>query len=84
SVMLARSAEKNPSVFQPTGPECAVTVIIPQLLNIAEYTANPWGNTKFLLMQFKPSPPPITKLSKPERKEASEVMSRAKSAQDVV
>ncbi|TXT08625.1 hypothetical protein VHUM_02753 [Vanrija humicola] len=84
SVMLARSAEKNPSVFQPSGPECTVKVVIPQLLNIAEYTDNPWGNTKFLLMQFKPSPAPVSTLSKQEKKDASEVMSRAKSAQDVV
>jgi tRNA-dihydrouridine synthase 2 len=83
SVMLARSAERNPSVFQPTGPVCTVTEIVPRLLNIAQYTDNPWGNTKFLLMQFKPSAPPISSMTKAQRKEAQESVSRSKSLVEV-
>ena len=80
--MLARSAERNPSIFSPT-PACTTTVVIPQLLNIAQHTSNAWGNTKFLLMQFKPSPAPIGTLSKAEKRAASEAASRAKSIGDV-
>lgn len=81
--MLARAAERNPSVFNPHGQVCNVTNIIPKLLNIAEYTENPWGNTKFLLSQFKPSPPPISDMPKARRKEIQEVITRSKSLADV-
>lgn len=81
--MLARSAETNPSVFRPEGPLDNVSVVIPQFLNVAEYIQNNWGNTKFLLMQFKPSPPPISNTTKQERKEASEAVARAKSQEEL-
>ncbi|KAK8849673.1 hypothetical protein IAR55_005008 [Kwoniella newhampshirensis] len=79
----ARSAERNPSIFLPTGPVCNLTQVIPKLIALAEYTKNPWGNTKFLLMQFKPSPAPISHISKSERKKISEVVSRSKSLEEV-
>jgi tRNA-dihydrouridine synthase 2 len=81
--MLARAAERNPSVFLPSGPVCTIKQIVPKLLNIAEYTNNPWGNTKFLLSQFKPSAPPISTLSKWQRKEAQEAVAKAKSLPEV-
>lgn len=81
--MLARSAENNPSVFRPGGPVDNVSVVIPQLLNIAQYTGNTWGNAKFLLMQYRPSPPPISTLSKQERKDVSEGISRAKGLEEL-
>lgn len=81
--MIARAAERNPSVFAPSGPSCNVSTVIPQLLNIAEYTSNPWGNTKFLLSQFKPSPPPISDMSKARRKEVQEIISRSKSLDEI-
>lgn len=81
--MLARSAENNPSVFRPEGPVDNLTVVIPKLLNAAEYLDNSWGNTKFLLMQYKPSPAPLSSLNKQERKEASEAVTRAKSVQEL-
>lgn len=81
--MIARAAERNPSVFLPAGPRCNMTEIIPQLLGIAEYIENPWGNTKFLLTQFKPSPPPISTMSKTQRKEAQEAVSRSKAIREV-
>lgn len=84
SVMLARSAERNPSVFRPAGPLCATTMLTPQLLNVASHIQNNWGNTKFLLTMFKPSPPPIGKLSKTQKKEAMECIARAKTIPDVV
>ncbi|WVF68294.1 hypothetical protein IAT40_003059 [Kwoniella sp. CBS 6097] len=81
SVMIARAAERSPSIFQPTGPSCNLTEVVPKLLALAKYTNNPWGNTKFLLNQFKPSPPPISDMSKAERKHALEVISKSKSVE---
>ncbi|WVR08010.1 hypothetical protein IAU60_005054 [Kwoniella sp. DSM 27419] len=81
SVMIARAAERNPSVFQPTGPNCNLTEVVPRLLAVADYTKNPWGNTKFLLNQFKPSPPPISNMSKVERRQASEAVAKSKSVE---
>lgn len=83
SVMLARAAEKNPSVFLPAGPRCNVTEIVPKLLHIAQYTQNPWGNTKFLLNQFKPSPPPISTMPKAQKKEHQEIINKAKSIEEL-
>ena len=83
SVMLARAAEKNPSVFLAAGPRCNVTEIVPKLLHIAQYTQNPWGNTKFLLNQFKPSPPPISTMPKAEKKEHQEIINKAKSIEEL-
>jgi tRNA-dihydrouridine synthase 2 len=83
SVMLARAAEKNPSVFLPAGPRCNVTEIVPKLLHIAQYTQNPWGNTKFLLNQFKPSPPPISNTPKAQKKEHQELINKAKSIEEL-
>lgn len=83
SVMLARAAERNPSVFLPAGPRCNVTEIVPKLLQIAKYVNNPWGNTKFLLNQFKPSPPPISKMSKAAKKEHQETISKSKSVEEL-
>lgn len=81
SVMLARSAERNPSVFLPSGPLNTVTDVIPKLLALSDYLGNPWGNTKFLLMQFKPSPPPLSNMSKAERKRIADILSQSKSTQ---
>ncbi|KAK6908451.1 hypothetical protein I203_102452 [Kwoniella mangroviensis CBS 8507] len=83
SVMLARAAERNPSVFLPTGPVCNMTEVVPKLLAIAKHTNNPWGNTKFLLTQFKASPPPISNMSKQERKKAAEIVSKSKTVEQV-
>ncbi|WWC92804.1 uncharacterized protein L201_007763 [Kwoniella dendrophila CBS 6074] len=83
SVMLARAAERNPSVFLPTGPVCNLTEVVPRLLAIAQYTNNPWGNTKFLLTQFKASSPPISNMSKQERKQASEIVSKGKTVEQI-
>lgn len=81
-MMLARSAERNPSVFLPSGPLNTVTDIIPKLLALSDYLKNPWGNTKFLLMQFKPSPPPLSSMSKAERKRIADIFSQSKSTQE--
>lgn len=80
--MLARSAERNPSVFLPSGPLNTVTDVIPKLLALSDYLKNPWGNTKFLLMQFKPSPPPLSNMSKAERKRIADILSQSKSTQE--
>lgn len=83
SVMIARAAERNPSIFLPAGPRSNITEVIPRLLNIAQHVNNPWGNTKFLLNQFKPSPPPISNWSKTDKKAAQEAISRSKSLEEV-
>lgn len=83
SIMIARAAERNPSVFLPSGPKCTITEVVPKLLNICHYIDNPWGNTKFLLSQFKPSAPPISNMNKQERKEAQDAVMRSKSIEEV-
>ena len=83
SVMLARAAERNPSVFLPAGPRCNLSENIPKLLGIAEYLDNPWRNTKFLLTQFKPSPAPISDATKSQKKAALEAINRSKSIVEV-
>lgn len=82
SAMLGRSAERNPSVFAETMVDAAAEVV-PRLMYIGEWSENGWGNTKFLLTQFKPSPAPIGALSKAQRKDFNAAMSHTKSAQEV-
>ncbi len=81
--MLARAAESNPSVFSPDGLKCNITEIVPKHLKLCHYIENPWGNTRFLLNQFRPSPAPISKLNKQQKKEAQEAVTRSKSIQEV-
>ena len=83
SVMLARAAERNPSIFLPAGPRCNLTEIVPKFLNICEYIDNPWGNTKFLLAQFRASAAPISTLTKQQKKDAAEAVTRSKSLPEV-
>lgn len=83
SVMLARAAERNPSVFLPAGPRCNVTEVAPKLLNLAKHVDNPWGNTKFLLNQFKPSPPPTSTMAKAQKKEHQEAVNKSKSIDEM-
>lgn len=84
SVMLARAAEKNPSIFLPTGPVCNVSQVIPRLLSVAKYVDNPWGNTRFLLTQFKPSAPPISNLNKVQRRDIHDNIMKSKTFAEVV
>lgn len=81
--MIARAAESNPSVFLPTGPKCNMTEVVPKFLNVCEYIDNPWGNTKFMLAQFRPSSSHISSLTKQEKKAAAEAVSRSKTLPDV-
>jgi len=83
SVMLARAAERNPSIFLPTGPRCNLTEIVPKFLNICQHIDNPWGNTKFLLAQFRASAAPISNLTKQQKKDAAEAVTRSKSLPEV-
>lgn len=79
SIMLARAAERNPSVFSRDGASCNVKIVIPELLRIAKHIDNPWGNTKFLLSQFKPD----AQMRKAERKQVQEDIARSKSLEDI-
>jgi len=77
--MIARAAEENPSCFAPTLAD-PTTVVVPQLLSWVSYTGHNWGNTKFLLSQFKATGPI---LDKHQRKEAMQAVARGKSVAEV-
>jgi hypothetical protein len=85
SVMIARAAESNPSIFSPTGPISTMEKLIPtHFLPVCAYLNNHYSNTKFLLYQYKPSPAPISTLSKAERKTFSDGIARAKTIDQAV
>ncbi|GHJ86633.1 hypothetical protein NliqN6_3035 [Naganishia liquefaciens] len=85
SVMIARAAESNPSIFSPTGPISTMEKLIPtSFLPLCAYLNNHYSNTKFLLYQYKPSPVPISNLSKAERKNFSDGIARAKTTEQAV
>lgn len=79
SLMIARAAERNPSCFAPELAD-ATTVVVPQLLSWVEYTSHNWGNTKFLLSQFKAAG---TILSKQQKKDAMQAVARGKTVREV-
>jgi tRNA-dihydrouridine synthase 2 len=79
SLMIARAAESNPSCFAPEVQD-ATTVVVPQLLSWAAHSGHNWGNTKFLLAQYKAAGPT---LSKQQKKDAMAAVSRGKSVQEV-
>lgn len=83
--MIARAAESNPSIFSPTGPISTMEKLIPtSFLPVCAYLNNHYSNTKFLLYQYKPSPAPISNLSKAERKNFSDGIARAKTIDQAV
>ncbi|KAJ9096642.1 hypothetical protein QFC20_006358 [Naganishia adeliensis] len=85
SVMIARAAESNPSIFHPSGPISTMESLIPtHFLPLCAYINNHYSNTKFLLYQFKPSPSPISTLSKAERKRFSDGIAAAKTIDQAV
>jgi tRNA-dihydrouridine synthase 2 len=85
SVMIARAAESNPSIFRPQGPVPTVEELVPNLfLPAVVYLKNHFSNTKFLLAQFKPSPPPISQMKKHERQEYTQAVVTAKTIEDVL
>ncbi|KAJ9119764.1 hypothetical protein QFC22_003474 [Naganishia vaughanmartiniae] len=85
SVMIARAAESNPSIFNPTGPISTMERLIPTtFLPVCVFIANHYSNTKFLLYQFKPSTPPISNLTKAERKTFSDGIAAAKTIEQAV
>ncbi|KAJ9097185.1 hypothetical protein QFC21_004854 [Naganishia friedmannii] len=85
SVMIARAAESNPSIFNPTGPISTMERLIPTtFLPVCVFIANHYSNTKFLLYQFKPSTPPISNLTKAERKTYSDGIAAAKTIEQAV
>lgn len=83
--MIARAAEDNPSIFLPTGPVPTAEELIPStFLPVCIATENHYSSTKFLLYQHAPSPHPISKLSKAEKKKVQDGVSAAKTYEDVV
>lgn len=85
SVMIARAAESNPSIFHPSGPISTMESLIPtHFLPLCAYINNHYSNTKFLLYQFKPSPAPISSLGKAERKRFSDGIAAAKTIDQAV
>lgn len=85
SVMIARAAESNPSIFRPEGPVSTVEELVPNLfLPAVVYLKNHFSNTKFLLAQFKPSPAPISSMKKQDKQEYTRAIVTAKSIEDVL
>ncbi len=85
SVMIARAAESNPSIFLPTGPISTCEKLIPEVfLPVCTYLGHHYSNTKFLLYQFKPSSAPISQLSKAEKQRYSEGVAKAKTTDDAL
>jgi len=85
SVMIARAAESNPSIFQPTGPVSTCEKLIPEVfLPLCAYLNHHYSNVKFLLYQFKPSSAPISTLSKAEKKHYSDGVAKAKSLDEAL
>jgi tRNA-dihydrouridine synthase 2 len=85
SVMIARAAESNPSIFRPEGPVSNAEELVPnQFLPLVVYLGNHYSNTKFLLAQFKPSPRPISMMGKREKHEISQKVSAAKTIEDAL
>jgi tRNA-dihydrouridine synthase 2 len=85
SVMIARAAESNPSIFRPEGPVSTCEELVPNVcLPAVVYLNNHFSNTKFLLAQFKPSLPPISKMNKKERHEFSQATANAKTIEDAL
>ncbi|CAD6885084.1 unnamed protein product [Tilletia controversa] len=52
SIMIARGAELNPSVFRRQGKLSVPDIIAPQYARYAMYFDNVWGNTKYCLGQL--------------------------------
>jgi len=52
SIMLARGAELNPSVFRREGKLSVPDIIAPQYAQYAAFFNNPWGNTKYCMGQL--------------------------------
>lgn len=85
SVMIARAAESNPSIFLPTGPISTCEKLIPEVfLPVCAYLEHHYSNTKFLLYQFKPSSAPISHLTKAEKQRYSEGVAKAKTTEDAL
>ena len=85
SVMIARAAESNPSVFRPEGPVPTCEELIPNVfLPAVVYLKNHYSNTKFLLAQFKPSLPPISPMNKKERHEYSIATAAARTIEEAL
>ncbi|KAK0539259.1 tRNA-dihydrouridine synthase 2 [Tilletia horrida] len=52
SIMMARGAELNPSVFRREGKLSVPDIVAPEYVRYAMYFNNPWGNTKYCLGQL--------------------------------
>ncbi|KAK0543819.1 tRNA-dihydrouridine synthase 2 [Tilletia horrida] len=52
SIMIARGAELNPSVFRREGKLSVPDIVAPQFAKYAMYFDNVWGNTKYCLGQL--------------------------------
>ena len=78
--MIARAAEKNSSIFAPSGPRSNVEVVLPQLLQLACHLEHHWANTKFLALQYHPAG---SGLSKAEKKRYQDAIQSSKSVQEV-
>ena len=77
---MARSAERNPSIFAENGPRSNVSEVLPLILQLAYHLDHGWANTKFLISQYSPAGSGLTKA---ERKRVQEAISSSKSIEQV-
>ncbi len=80
--VFARSRDNTPmrELITSTFSSPLASTFLPAVV----YLRNHYSNTKFLLYQFKPSPPPISKLSKPEKQVFSAGVAAAKTEDDAL
>ncbi|KAG1747545.1 FMN-linked oxidoreductase [Suillus lakei] len=61
SVMIATSAESNPSCFSSTPLQDVESTLSPSYLRLCKYLDNHWASTKFCVTQFKGARSELTK-----------------------
>lgn len=85
SVMIARAAESNPSIFRPEGPVSTAEDLVPNVfLPMCLYLDNHWSNTKFILASLKPSPQPISMMNKADKIKISQAVTASRSYDDAL
>ncbi|ORX37744.1 hypothetical protein BD324DRAFT_650294 [Kockovaella imperatae] len=79
SLMIARAAERNPSVFSQGGPKSNVETVLPKMLQLVDQLGHHWSNARFLLMQYHPAG---SGLSKDEKKRIQDALTTSKSVEE--
>ncbi|KAG2155753.1 hypothetical protein DEU56DRAFT_322513 [Suillus clintonianus] len=80
SVMIATSAESNPSCFSATPLQDVESTLSPSYLRLCKYLDNHWAATKFCVAQFKGT---RSALSKTDAHEVKSRIAKAKGYEDL-